>query len=42
MNLLTMGLFIVLPLVIILGGVFTKMFFEEFYKYPINSDDLEK
>lgn len=39
MNLTTIGLFIVLPVVLILGGVFSKTFFEEFYKFPINKDE---
>jgi len=39
MNLTTIGLFIVLPVVLIVGGVFTKTFLEEFFKYPINKDE---
>lgn len=35
MNYLTMGLFIVLPVVGILATIATRYFIEEFYKYPL-------
>jgi len=40
MNLTTISLFIVLPLVLVLGGLLSKYFVDEFYKYPINKDEL--